>query len=311
MNAGILVIGAGPAGLSAAIAASSTGADVRLVDEHDEPGGQLAYRLTDEARALRTRLLAELASSGARVQPRSVVWSVFVSGETSISASGVSSRIGFDRLILATGSTDRVASFPGGSLPGVFTERAAQILMHRHWVLPGRRCAVVGDDGDEIAGDLVRCGGEVVARVVGSRLDRMAASGEAGVERLDVDGTRHDVDAIILALGKAPDPRLAVMAECAVVHDPALGGFVPARTETMRTSDERIYVAGEMAGARGLQVDVAEGRLAGLAAAASLGFGTATAVDRAQTEYEAIASAPDWAATSSKYVQFAGQEQWL
>ena len=126
MKASILVVGAGPAGLSAAIAAASAGANVLLVDENEEPGGQLDYRITDEARSLRARLLAELATSSARVESRAVAWSVFVNGGAAISNDGVSSLVGFDRLILATGSTDRNASFSGGTLPGVLTARAAQ-----------------------------------------------------------------------------------------------------------------------------------------------------------------------------------------
>ena len=183
--------------------------------------------------------------------------------------------------------------------------------MHRHRVLPGRRFAVIGGHGAEIVADLERSGGEVVVRVPESLMDRIAATGASGIERLTVNGTNHDVDAIVLALGTTPDPRLAIMAECAVLHDRSLGGFVPVRDVNLRTSNERIYVAGEMAGACDLGVSVAEGRIAGLAAAASLGLASDADVVRARLDLDAIAPQSRQLGSPTEYVQFAGQEQWV
>lgn len=311
MMASILVAGGGPAGLSAAIAAARAGANVVLVDEGLEPGGQLSYRLAENAQSTRSRLLVEAAAAGVTVESNAVVWGVFAGDAATISRNGESRRVSYERLILATGSTDKAMSFAGNTLPGVLTTRALQILMHRHRVLPGKRFAVIGEHGDEIARDIEMSGGEVVARDSGSDPKRLIAHGERGVESLSIDGERHNVDVIVLALGKLPDPRLAVMAECAVVCDPVTSGYIPIRDRDLGTTNQHIFAAGEIAGAASIEVSLLEGRLAGLAAAASLGLATAVDIEQARRELEHAAPERQRAAEAASFVQFAGQEQWL
>jgi NADPH-dependent 2,4-dienoyl-CoA reductase/sulfur reductase-like enzyme len=311
MTTSILIAGAGPAGLSAAIAAAGAGARVLVVDEGIEPGGQLGYRLADDAPATRSRLLKEAAAAGVEIESSAVVWGVFAGDEATISRNGESRRVSHERLILATGSTDRAMSFSGSTLPGVLTARALQILMHRHRVLPGKRFAVLGAHGDEIAHDIGFSGGTVVVRDPGANPERLVARGERGVESLSIDGQRHEVDAIVLALGTLPDPRLAVMAECAIVCDPATGGYTPIRDRDLRTTNGHTFAAGEIAGAAGIKISMLEGRLAGLAAAASLGLVADAEVERARRELATIAPGRVQTDDVRSFVQFAGQEQWL
>lgn len=307
----ILIAGGGPAGLTAANAAANAGANVLLIDEGVEPGGQLGYRLADHAPAARTRLLAEAAAAGVNIESHAVVWGLFAGDEATISRNGESRRVGYERLILATGSTDRAMSFSGSTLPGVLTTRALQILMHRHRVLPGKRFAVIGAHGDEIAHDIGLSGGTVIVRDSGSDPGRLIARGERSVETLSIGDQRHEVDAIVLAMGALPDPRLAVMAECAVVCDPATGGYVPVRDRDLRTTNDRIFAAGEIAGATSIEISMLEGRLAGLAAAASLGLIADREVESARQTLADAAPDRTRAADASSFVQFAGQEQWL
>ena len=79
----VIVVGAGPAGLSAACAARSCGLEVTLLDEQAAPGGQLlrnvesplAQALMDpRERETGLRLVEEFRQSGARYLPRAVVW---------------------------------------------------------------------------------------------------------------------------------------------------------------------------------------------------------------------------------------------
>jgi thioredoxin reductase len=307
----ILIAGGGPAGLSAAITAASAGADVLLVDEGVEPGGQLGYRLADDAPATRSRLLTEAATAGVEIESSAVVWGVFAGDEATISRNSESRRVSYERLILATGSTDKAMSFSGSTLPGVLATRALQILMHRHRVLPGRRFAVIGEHGDEIARDIRLSGGTVVVRDSGANPERLVARGERGVESLSIDGQRHEVDVIVLALGVLPDPRLAVMAECAIVCDPVTGGYIPIRDRDLRTTSDHIFAAGNIAGAAGVEISMLEGRLAGLAAAASLDLVSDAEVEQARRELAAVAPGRVQTEDVRSFVQFAGQEQWL
>jgi sarcosine oxidase subunit alpha len=311
MRTSLLIAGGGLAGLSAAVAAANAGASVLLVDEGLEPGGQLGYRLTDEAPGTRARLLSEAANSGIAVESNAVVWGVFAGDEATISRHGESRRVAYDRLILATGTTDRAISSSGSTLPGVLTTRAMQILMHRHRVLPGKRFAVIGEHDGEVAHDIEVSGGEVIVRDSDANPERLTASGERGVESFSIDGKSFAVDAIVLALGKLPDSRLAVMAECAVVCEPETGAYIPVRDRDLRTTNDHIFAAGGIAGAASIQVSMLEGWLAGLAAAASLGLISDAEVDHARQELKAVAPERIRAADARSFVQFAGQEQWL
>lgn len=307
---GVLVVGGGPAGLSAAIAAAGHGAATLLVDEGQMPGGQLTYRLADGARETGARLRAEASRAGVTIESRAVVWGLFAGSVAAISQNRESRNVHFERVILATGSTDRVVSFAGSSLPGVFTVRALQILMHRHRVLVGQRFAVIGGDANEICMDIEASGGTIVVRDAGDRPERLTASGTGGVERLTIDGVEYDVDAIALAFGHVPDPRLAIMAECAVEPGATPGAFVPWRDESLRTTNPPIFAAGDICGSGTITSMVAEGRLAGIGAAASLGLVSKEDLEAEQRRFAEEAPERLRAAEAGQFVQFAGQGEW-
>lgn len=170
-------------------------------------------------------------------------------------------------MIVATGSIDRVAHFPGWSLPGVMTARAVQIFLNLHRVLPGRRFAVIGhgSDADEVAADLTLAGANVAARL--PSVADVRAVGDGGVERIEAGGAAHQVDTVVLALGRQPDPELVLQAQVEVAHAPAAGSFLPRRAGTLETSEAGLFVVGEAAGAETVAEAMAEGRLAGLNAA--------------------------------------------
>ncbi len=85
-------------------------------------------------------------------------------------------------------------------------------------------------------------------------------------------GTEHrlEVDVVCTGYGLLPSIELACLLGCAMHHLPVRGGYVPRHDDDMQTSIPHVFVAGEIAGIGGADVAVAEGRLAGLAAARSL-----------------------------------------
>src|SRR5215204_2974885 len=157
----VAVIGAGPAGLSAAIAAASAGAQVVLIDENQTSGGQLRYRsedlIADELGGMASSsadLLSQKAiQTGVEIRTNCRVWGLFDKRIIGVECGETSAAIAAERVLLATGSVDRSLPFPGGSLPGVFTARALQILLNEHRVRPGRRFALVG--GGPVHSELV------------------------------------------------------------------------------------------------------------------------------------------------------------
>lgn len=134
----LAIIGAGPAGLSAAIEARKLGLSVTLLDEQPTPGGQI-YRNITLPRSPRSeavlgpdytagRPLAEaFLASGATYQPRATVWQIGPEGLSFTGPGG--GDLAVKRILVATGAMERPFAVPGWTLPGVMTAGAAQILL--------------------------------------------------------------------------------------------------------------------------------------------------------------------------------------
>lgn len=144
----VVVVGAGPAGLHAALAAANAGADVVVVDGATEVGGQFHRRPAGEAGPPVARRV--LDHPRITVLGDTSVWSVqpgrrlhLVSGPAD-SPGAKMSTVDASALVLATGAHDRVLPFPGWELPGVLTAGAAQTLAKTQRLAPGRRVLVAG-----------------------------------------------------------------------------------------------------------------------------------------------------------------------
>jgi thioredoxin reductase len=169
----LLVIGAGPAGLSAARAGALAGLGVVLLDERDKPGGQYFKQRSaraggaplDAQMAAGARLVAEVRDLGVRLVPDAVVWGAFRPLEFAALVGGRPVLYRPGRAILATGAYERGVPVPGWTLPGVMTTGAAQTLLRSHGVVPGRRVLVAGNGplNFQLAHELARAGAQVVA----------------------------------------------------------------------------------------------------------------------------------------------------
>jgi NADPH-dependent 2,4-dienoyl-CoA reductase/sulfur reductase-like enzyme len=144
--ADVAIIGAGPAGLAAADLLGAAGCAVTVLDEQPAPGGQI-YRGIGAASAERLRVLgpdyaAGRALLGAVERPGvtlitgATVWEVTRDRRLSYSVGGSARQIAADRIILATGATERPMPFPGWTLPGVMMAGAGQILLKTAGLLP-------------------------------------------------------------------------------------------------------------------------------------------------------------------------------
>ena len=213
----VLVIGGGPAGLAAALAAGRAGARVILCDEDFLGGGRLnaERRGVDDKPAYTwaAEAVAELAAMpGVTVMPRTTVYGVYDGGTY-----GAIERVGDHlpvpaphtprqrnwrivarRAVLAAGAIERPIVFGGNDRPGVMLAGAVRTYVNRFAAAPGRR-AVVFANNDEAASttaDLAAAGIAIVA-VVDTRRDVPAATREAA----------KDTGALLIAGGRIVEAR--------------------------------------------------------------------------------------------------------
>jgi thioredoxin reductase len=283
MTPSIVIVGAGPAGLAAAAEAASAGASVTLCDERVESGGQLRYRVQPVMSAptsnaerpdrLAERLIDDALAAGVQIRTDATVAGCFAGLELLVIEEGVASREVADAVIVATGSTDLPYPFAGATYPGVFSARGLRILLNVHRVRPGRRFAIIGgaSDAEELAVDVMLAGGEVVWSGI-APAPFLRAEGAQGVRELTVGHDHYAVDVIAVAVGRQADATLATMAGTPLAFSAELGGLIPVIDNALQSSVRGIFVAGDAAGVGSVAAMIAEGRLAGIAAAASLGL---------------------------------------
>lgn len=173
----VLVVGGGAAGLRAATAAASAGAQVLLVDERPQPGGQFykqplgkdaAPVIGDDAQfAGGRKLIAAAEAAGVTFLNRAQVWGAFEPLNIMIFDGSVSRLCQPKRLIVASGAYERGLPFPGWTLPGVMTTGAAQTLLRSYGVLAGQRLLVAGNGplNLQVALEMARAGAQIVGVV--------------------------------------------------------------------------------------------------------------------------------------------------
>jgi NADPH-dependent 2,4-dienoyl-CoA reductase/sulfur reductase-like enzyme len=138
----LCVVGAGPAGMAAALSASESGAKVLLVDSAQREGGQFFRQPLTGAGTLpqRFRRLREIAE----VRLGADVWSASRSGGSFVVRLVDGCEVVSGALVLATGASEVVLPFPGWELPGVTTAGAAQSLLKAQGLVLGSRVVVAG-----------------------------------------------------------------------------------------------------------------------------------------------------------------------
>jgi len=171
----LAIVGAGPAGLSAALAAKAAGLDVLVIDENDQPGGQIfrqpprPFRIEDRAKLGRDfergrKLLDAVAAAEIKIENNTVVWNVGA-GHLACCSGDQSWEVESGATVIATGAYDRPVPLPGWTLPGVFTSGGVQTLLKSQRVLAGRRVLLTGTGPLNLvlANQLAEAGATVVA----------------------------------------------------------------------------------------------------------------------------------------------------
>lgn len=150
----LAVIGAGPAGMSAAIEARRHGLNTVLIDEQARPGGQI-YRNVSVARPKMLDVLGPdyahgrsivdlFSASGTLHIDGASVWDVGAEGSICYLKDGRAGEVAARTIVVATGAMERPSPLPGWTLPGVMNAGAAQILMKTSGVVPTGPVVLVG-----------------------------------------------------------------------------------------------------------------------------------------------------------------------
>lgn len=174
----LIIVGAGPSGLSAAIEAAKRGLKVVVFDENEKPGGQLFKQIhkffgSKEHKAkirgfvIGEQLLKEADELGVEVVLNATVIGLYQDKEIKVKIGENVYQYKGDSVIIATGAAENMVTFPGWTLPGVIGAGAAQTMMNLHGVKPGKKVLMLGSGnvGLVVSFQLMQCGCDVVALV--------------------------------------------------------------------------------------------------------------------------------------------------
>jgi len=177
----ILVIGGGPAGLCAALAASSLGAGVLLSERDGIPGGQLVkqthkfFGSEKQYAGDRGIHIGDMLLGKARGDPNIEIWTdstvlaVYEDGVVTVEHEEQHTKVKPECVVIATGAAEKFLAFPGNDLPGIYGAGAVQTLMNVAGVKPAERVLMVGagNIGLIVSYQLKQAGVEVAAVIEG------------------------------------------------------------------------------------------------------------------------------------------------
>lgn len=301
----VVVVGAGPAGLAAAIEAARRGRRVVLVDERDGGGGQIWRDAARRGPGRAVKWLQRLGSAGVECRWQTAVVSADAGAKTLfVNGPQGASTVSFDRLVLATGARELFLPFPGWTLPGVVGVGGLQAMIKSGANFRGKEILLTGSGPLllPVAALASRAGAKLVAVAEQTPAAELAWFTQrlwqypgkvvaAASYRLRFLKTRYRSGQWLEAVTDAGDGRLQ-----AVLTDGATGkrvdcdlvtagyGLVPASElglllgcearpngalvvdADQHTSESGVFAAGEICGVGGADLGLAEGRIAGAAA---------------------------------------------
>ena len=302
----VLVIGAGPSGLAAALSAAEAGASVVVCDENARAGGSGLFQLgADGARRQHTVSLLQQVKSHPRIRllEGTYAGAYYADRWVPLIDENRMTKMRAKSVIVASGAYEQPSVFRNNDLPGIMNGSAMQRLIYRYAVKPCNTAVVLAanTDGYRVALDLLAAGAAVAAvldmraSVPASPLaDALRAKGVeilaghavyeahadgkgelAGVTACRIDGSgrvvsgsqrRISCDGVAMSTGWSPAANLLYQAGTRMRFDDLLQQFVPEQLP------EGVFACGKVNGVFRLESRITDGQRAGLAAAANAGF---------------------------------------
>ncbi len=301
----ILVVGAGPSGLKAALAAGRAGAKVVLVDENARIGGSLGYQRggSGEAMDLLADLECELAAlPNVSVRPATLAAGWYADHWIPLVDAKRMTKLRARAVVVAGGAYEQPAVFRNNDAPGVMLASAAQRLLYRYAVKPMDVALILtaNADGYRAALDLL-AHGVAIAAVVDLRPDGESTALTAQVKQVGIPVLKgHCVfeaesvgghlvaatvcplgandrpetsspqkfacDGLVMSVGWVPAAPLLYQAGAKMRYDTATHQFVP------ETLPEGVFACGRVNGVHARDARLEDGERAGSEAARALGF---------------------------------------
>ncbi len=273
----VAVIGGGPAGCFAAIAAAENDARVMLIDDGVRLGGHLRLqtrpvsgdpRLEGLAGQAAAHRLDELVRGepGIEILRESTAVGIYEGGLVAAVRDTLLTRIRARRIIVATGAAERPAMLGGNDRPGVMLASGILRLAHLQGVRPGARAVVVTDDdhGWRQAVELVAAGFEVVALLHTRRqqprpmnddafggevlagvtvLEALGRSRVTGLRLRTSTGSSRNIACDLVAMALRPEQVVALAAQAGVAlrYEDRIGEWIPDPE-----ADGAVLVAGDV-----------------------------------------------------------------
>jgi D-hydroxyproline dehydrogenase subunit alpha len=304
-TAEIVIIGAGPAGIAAAIASAESGKTTLVVDDNFSPGGQIWRAGVKHPPAKAARWLKQLAATQTTIITGARVTHQPEPGRLIAETRDGLAEIEYEKLILATGARELFLPFPGWTLPNVVGAGGLQALVKSGLPIKGRKVLVAGSGPLllAVAAYLRKCGAEVaiVEQASQSSILRfglqlareptkiaqacslkasllgvpyltgcwpVAALGEGKLASVTLRRANRtwQVDCDYLACGFHLVPNV----ELPVLLGCQTEGDSVVVNDYQETSVDGVYCAGEPTGIGGVELALSEGRIAGLAASGAV-----------------------------------------
>jgi sarcosine oxidase, subunit alpha len=301
----VLVIGAGPSGLAAALAAAERGASVLLVDENPTPGGSGLYArggASDTAEQTEKLIASVRGDSHITLLTSTYAAGYYADHWVALVTPECLVKVRARSVIVAQGAYEQPAVFRGNDLPGVMLASAAQRLLYHHAVAAARRVVVLTSNSEGYAAALdglahgvdiaavldLRAEPGPLSKPIADELARRGVLTHYGVRPIEAvareggevgsllfestagsaPGRRQiQLDGVWMSVGFAPANALLHQSSSRMVYEPSVEQFVP------KTLAAGVYACGKVNGAYSFEARIADGSYAGACAANGLGMG--------------------------------------